>query len=178
MSDKALLATLHLRVERLEAATAIRGVMARYVSLCDRLDESTPMDELTGLFTRDAIWAGKGSRYQAAFGENRGRAAIAEMLGRYRGPPPHYALNAHFLTSESIDMTNGPPIGTWMMLQTSTYRDGSADLRCARLSVQFAFEDERWRISRFETESIFVRPVDRWNDSTDLSLPGRSGLGE
>jgi hypothetical protein len=178
MSDEISIATLHSRVERLEAERAIRNVMARYVSLCDRLDESTPMDELTALFTRDAIWTGKGSRYQAAFGENRGRAAIAEMLGKYRGPPPHFALNAHFLTSEAIDATNSPAIGTWMMLQTSTYSDGTSDLRCAWLNVQFAFEDARWRIRRFETENIFVRPVDRWNDRTDLSLPESLRLGE
>jgi hypothetical protein len=178
MRDEFLLATLQLRVERLEAESAIRNVMARYASLCDRLDESTPMDELGSLFTRDASWVGKGGRYRAAFGESRGRSAIVEMLGKYRGPPPHYALNAHFLTSESIDVKNSPPIGTWMMLQTSTYRDGTADLRCARWFVEFAIEEERWRIRRFETENIFVRPVDRWNDSIDLTLPACSSSGE
>lgn len=158
------LAALHRRLERLEAEAAIRNVMAQYMSFCDHLDESTPMDELADLFVRDAVWIGKGSRYQAAFGQHRGRAAIAQMLGKYRGPPPHFAMNAHFLTSEKIDAAGTPAIGAWMMLQTSTYANGTSDLRCARLTVQFAIEDGRWRIRRFETENIFMRPVDRWND--------------
>lgn len=178
MSHEIVIAALHSRLERLETESAIRNIMARYMSLCDRLDESTPMDELAALFTRDAVWTGKGRRYQAAFGEHCGRAAIAEMLGTYRGPPPHFAFNAHFLTSESINATSTPVVGTWLMLQTSTYADGTSDLRCARLNVQFAFEDARWRIRRFETENIIARPIDRWNDRADLSPPGNSVRGE
>jgi hypothetical protein len=172
MSDEVVIAVLRARLERLEAQNAIRNVMAQYMSFCDRLDESTPMDELAALFTREAVWTGKGSRYHAAFGEHRGRAAIAAMLGTYRGPPPHFALNAHFLTSETIDAASSPAAGKWMMLQTSTYADGTSDLRCARLSVQFAFEETRWRISRFETENLFARPIDRWNDRAALAIPG------
>jgi SnoaL-like protein len=177
MSEKIVIAGLHTRLERLETESAIRNIMARYMNLCDRLDESAPMDELAALFARDAVWTGKGRRYQAAFGEHRGRAAIAEMLGAYRGPPPHFALNAHFLTSESINATSVPAVGTWLMLQASTY-DGTSDLRCARLNVQFAFEDARWRISRFETENIFARPMNRWNDQADPSPPESSARGE
>jgi SnoaL-like domain len=178
MSDDRVIAELHSRLERLETESAIRNIMARYMSLCDRLDESTPMNELAALFARDAVWTGKGRRYQLAFGEHRGRAAIAEMLGAYRGPPPHFALNAHFLTSESIDATSVPAAGTWLMLQTSTYADGTSDLLCARLNVQFAYEDARWRISRFETENIFARSIDQWNDRAALSPPGSSARGE
>jgi hypothetical protein len=164
MSDKLNLASLLGRLERLEAEAAIRNVMAQYMSFCDRLDESTPIDALADLFSRDAVWTGKGSRYQAAFGEHQGRVAIAQMLGKYRGPPPHFVLNAHFLTSGQIDATGTPAVGKWMMLQTSTYANGTSDLRCARLTVQFTIEDNRWRICRFETENVFVRPIDRWND--------------
>jgi hypothetical protein len=178
MNSDDVLAAYHSRLERLEAQSAIRNVMAQYMSFCDRLDESTPMDDLAALFTRDAVWTGKGSRYQAAFGEHRGRVAIAEMLGRYRGPPPHFALNAHFLTCEAIDAAANPAVGKWMMLQVSTYADGTSDLRAARLNVQFAFEHARWRISRFETENIFARPIDRWDDRAGLSLPEAEAHGE
>jgi hypothetical protein len=152
-----------LRLERLEAESAIRHVMARYMRFCDRLDESTPIDELAALFTRDAVWAGRGNRYQALFGEHRGREAIREMLDGYRGPPPLFVLNAHFLTSEQIDTTSNPASGCWMMLQTSTYADGTSELRCARLACWFTVEDDRWRICRFETENLFARPIDRWD---------------
>jgi hypothetical protein len=157
-------AALHRRLEILEAESAIRKLMAQYMGFCDRLDESTPMGELADLFACEAVWTGKGSRYHAAFGEHRGRAAIVHMLSKYRGPPPHFAMNAHFLTSETIDAACAPAVGRWMMLQFSTYANGTSDLRCARLTVRFTIEDGRWRISRFETENIFMRPIDRWND--------------
>jgi hypothetical protein len=151
------------RLARLEAESAIRHVMARYMRLCDELNESTPMDELAALFTRDAVWAGRGSRYQALFGEHRGREAIRKMLDGYRGPPPYFALNAHFLTSEQIDATVRPASGRWMMLQAATYADGTSDLRCARLSCWFEVEEDCWRICRFETENLFARPVGHWD---------------
>ncbi|HEX3064667.1 MAG TPA: nuclear transport factor 2 family protein, partial [Dongiaceae bacterium] len=139
------------RLARLEAESAVRGVITRYMALCDALGPDTPMEELGALFTQEAVWAGKGQRYGAAFGEHRGRAAIVAMLGSYRGPPAHFAMNAHFLTSELIEIAGTVAGGQWMMLQTSTYADGRSDLRSARLNVGFAVENGRWRIARFET---------------------------
>jgi hypothetical protein len=158
------------RLERLEAESAVRAVLARYMALCDTLDADTPMDELGGLFADDAEWVGAGTRHAAAFGAHRGRAAIVAMLDRYRGPTPHFAMNAHFLSSENITVTGGQARGGWMMLQTSTYADGSADLRAARLTVDFTRQD-RWRIARFETQGIFSRRVDRWDDAAPLPVP-------
>ena len=163
MNDLPEPALWKLRLERLEAESAIRHVMAHYMRLCDRLDESTPLDELAALFTRDAVWAGRGSRYQALFGEHRGRGAIRKMFEGYQGPPPLFVLNAHFLTSEQIDTTTHPASGRWMMLQTSTYADGTSELRSASLACRFMIEDDRWRICRFETENRFARPIDRWD---------------
>ena len=168
---------LAARVARLEAEQEIRAVMMRYMELCDRLDADTPMDELGALFTTDAIWAGKGARYGAAFGGHRGRRAIVAMLDRYRLPIPHFAMNAHFLSSETIDVSEGQgrAKGRWMMLQTSTYADGRSDLRSARLEVGFAIEEGRWRIASFETENLFSRPVDRWDDPAEVPVPDKTG---
>jgi hypothetical protein len=166
---------LAARVIRLEAEREIRAVMMRYMTLCDHLDADTPMDELGALFTRDASWAGTGARYGAAFGGHQGRAAIVEMLDQYRGPVPHFAMNAHFLGSEVIEVADEKATGRWMMLQTSTYADGRSDLRSARLDVSFAVEDGRWRIARFETENLFSRPVDRWDDPAEVPVPDKRG---
>jgi hypothetical protein len=166
----ALIASLSARVEQLEAHAAIRRVMADYMRLCDHLDASTPMHELGELFTADAVWAGTGARYGAAFGGHHGRGAILAMLDTYRSPP-HFAFNAHFLTSESIDVTGRSARGHWLMLQTSTYASGASDLRSARLTVSFAHDADRWRISRFETENLASRAVDRWNDATPVPVP-------
>jgi hypothetical protein len=169
--------TVEQRLARLEAETAIRAVTARYMTLCDTLNSDTPMDELGALFTRDAEWIGGGVRYGAAFGGHRGRDAIVAMLSAYRGPPPHFALNAHFLASETIRVEGERAGGGWMMLQCSTYADGRSDLRSARLVVGFAIEDGAWRIARFETENLFSRPIDRWDDPTPIPVP-TSGQGD
>ncbi|MED5544774.1 MAG: nuclear transport factor 2 family protein [Pseudomonadota bacterium] len=166
------------RLEKLEAEGAIRGVMARYMEICDTLSPTSPMEELGELFTREAVWTGVGPRYAGAFGGHRGRAAIVAMLAQYQGEeggtPPHFAMNAHFLSSETIRVADGAgqAQGQWMMLQTSTYADGRSDVRSARLNVGFALEDGAWRIARFETENLFSRPVSRWDDPAPVPVPG------
>lgn len=167
MTDNAIMA----RLAALEAEASIRRVMTRYMELCDHLDEQTPMDELGDLFTHDAVWAGKGARYAEAFGGHEGRAAIVAMLDGYRRPKPHFALNAHFLCSESIAVNGVQAQGSWMMLQTSTYASGASDLRSARLEVEFRFEDGMWRIARFTTENIFSRPVSSWISHAEIPVP-------
>ena len=162
---------LALRLAALEAEGRIRAVMARYMELCDRLDQDTPMDEMAALFTEGATWAGRGARYGAAFGERRGRAAILAMLDSYRAPAPHFAFNAHFLASEAITVDGAAASGGWMMLQLSTYADGRSDLRTARLRVGFALDGGAWRIDRFETEALSSRPVDRWDDPAPPPVP-------
>ena len=163
------------RLERLEAEREIRRVMMRYMELCDNLGATTPMDELGALFAKNAVWAGKGARYGATFGGHEGRQAIVAMLDAYRGPVPHFAMNAHFLSSETISVAGNHGAGSWMMLQTSTYADGRSDLRSARLDVEFMVEEGRWRISRFETENLVSRPVSRWDDPAPVPVPAERG---
>lgn len=163
------------RLATLEARDAIRQLMARYLELCDHLDGDTPMSELGALFTRDAVWMGKGPRYAAGFGRFCGRDAILGMMSSYCRPTPHFAINAHFLCSEAIRVEGLVAIGRWMMLQTSTYTGGRSDLRAARIEVSFAVEGDRWRIARFETENVFRRPVDRWDDPEPVLVPDKRG---
>jgi len=170
VSDRELIARLTARLDDLEAHAVIRALMSDYMRLCDHLDASTPMDELGDLFTEDARWAGKGVRYGAAFGAHQGRAAILAMLGSYRDPP-HFVFNAHFLTSEKIHVVGHAARGEWMMLQTATYADGRSELRSARLHVDFVRQTTRWRIHQFETENLFSRAIDRWDDATPVPVP-------
>lgn len=164
------LALLEQRLARLEAETAMRGVVARYFRLCDTLGPQTPLDELGELFTPDAIWEGAG-RYRQAFGRHEGRSAIVTMLAAY-ADPPHFTLNAHYLASEAIEVWDaGHSTGRWMMLQTSTYRDGRSDFRSAALTIDMALDTGGWRIARFRTENIFSRDVPAWNDGAAISVP-------
>ena len=80
-------------------------------------------------------------------------------------------MTAHFFSAEDITVSGETATGNWMMLQTSTYRDGHADLRSACLSMSFAREGENWRIRHFRTENIFSRRVDRWSDTQAIPVP-------
>jgi hypothetical protein len=156
-------------LEVLEAENAVRRVLARYFQYCDDLGPHTPLDELGELFTSAAIWEGKG-RYEAAFGRYAGRAAIVDMIGSYC-TPPHFAMTAHFTSSELIAVNSATAQGAWMMLQCSTYQDGRSDLRSAALNVGFEREDTSWRISHFRTTNLFSRHVDHWSDTQIIPVP-------
>jgi len=173
------IAALELQVRRLQAEGRIRACVTRYMALCDRLDADTPLDELAGLFTEDATWEGRGARYAGSFGGHRGREAIAAMFRTYMRTPPHFALNVHFLCSESIDVAADAASAdaSWVMLQTSTFASGDSHLNAAQLRLHMRCEDSHsshsghWRIARFQTENLFSRPVGAWNDSAALPVP-------
>ncbi len=162
---------VYARLDRLESESAIRGLVATYFDLCERLDAPDTLEELRGLFTPEATWSGRGARYGAAFGAHRGRDAIVAMLGKYAGPPPHFAINAHFLGSERIVVDGPRARGRWMMVQASTYTAGSSDLRAASLRLEFERLAEGWRIGSFETENLFSRRVEAWDDQAPIPLP-------
>lgn len=167
------LATLEQRVARHEAESACRWVMAEYMRLCDQLDASTPMDELAELFTGDAVWEGRGGRYAKAFGKHEGRQAIVDFLDAYRGPEPHFALNVHYLTSETIHVAS-PRLahGSWVMLQVSTLRDGTSTLRSARIEAEFRFDFGRWRIAHFSTTNLYSQARQApWDDAIAVVEP-------
>ena len=177
------LAELEQRVQRFESEHAIRACMNRYMVLCDALDARTPLDELVGLFTADAVWEGVGKTYRATFGGIQGHDAIRAMFAGYMREPPHFALNVHFLTSELIELrTQTEGFGRWIMLQSSTFADGRSHLNAARLTVDFARDDgpgECWRMRHFRTENLFSRPVGAWMQAqpvpVPVHMPGQAG---
>ena len=167
------LARLEARLQHFEDAQAIRACVTRYMALCDTLAAATPLDELLDCFTPDATWAGKGRRYGATFGGYQGREAIGEMFRRYMGTPAHFSLNVHFLCNERIvPVGDGRADAEWVMLQTSSFSEGGSHLNAAWLALGMArCDDGRWRIARFETESLFGRPVSHWQSDLPLPVP-------
>ena len=164
------LEALRTEVAALRAESQVRAVVMRYFRLCDTLGPATPLDLLGDCFTEEAIWEGRG-RYRAAFGRHHGRQAIVDMLASYAAPEPHFAMNAHFLSSETIQVEEAQATGRWMMLQTSTYRNGRSDLRSAALTIACVAEQGQWRIAHFITENLFSRDVDHWSDAAPISVP-------
>jgi hypothetical protein len=174
MSVEQDIAALRDELASFRAEREVRAVVMRYFRLCDTLGPDTSLEELGLCFTRDALWEGRG-RYKKAFGRHEGRDAIVAMLGSYAVPVAHFAMNAHFLSTETISI-DGPDaaVGQWSMLQTSTYRDGRSDLRSAALTIHCTVEDGAWRISHFITENLFARDVDHWSDTAPISVPDSS----
>jgi ketosteroid isomerase-like protein len=166
---------LEQRLRHLESENTIRACMNRYMVLCDELGVNSPLDELAGLFTQDAVWGGKGAKYQNVFGGYRGREAIKAMFATYMVEPAHFALNVHFLTSELIRVQGDVADASWVMLQTSTFASGASHLNSARLTVTFREEEGAWCIAHFQTENLFSRPVTTWNSTAELPVPARSG---
>lgn len=173
MTPEQQIAALQLQVRRLQAEGFIRACVTRYMALCDRLDAQTPLDELAGLFTEDATWEGRGARYAGSFGGYRGREAIAAMFRTYMRTPPHFALNVHFLCSETINVAADAESAdaSWVMLQTSTFASGDSHLNSAQLRLKLRAENGAWRISLFQTENLFSRPTEAWNNSAPLPVP-------
>ena len=159
------------RVEALEDEQSVRACMNRYMVLCDRLDVGFDLDELMVLFTGDATWEGTGGRYKKAFGLHQGKEAIRAMFAKYTVAPAHFRLNVHCLTSELIHVNGTQAHGSWVLLQPSTFSSGKSRLSSARLSVTFRKEGTAWRISQFQTEALFSRPVAAWDSDDELPVP-------
>jgi len=176
MTQDEKIQALELQVKRLQAEGSIRACVTRYMALCDRLDAATPLDELAGLFTEDAVWEGKGARYAGSFGGYRGREAIAAMFRTYMRTPAHFALNVHFLCSETIAVSAdaGSAAASWVMLQTSTFATGESHLNAAQLNLALRDDGGTWRIAHFQTENLFSRPTGAWNDSAALPVPSQN----
>lgn len=172
MANRETVASLSKRLKRFEDEHAIRGCMNRYMYLCDQLDAGFDLDTLMVLFSEDAIWEGRGGRYGKTFGSHQGIDAIQAMFTKYTRPPAHFSTNVHFLTSELIEVQEGEASGSWVLLQTSTFSSGKSQLSSARLTVRFRCEQDEWRISHFQTESLFNRPVKTpWDQPADLPVP-------
>jgi hypothetical protein len=172
MNDQSIIIS---RLEILEAESAVRRTLARYFQYCDDLGPHTPLHSLGELFTDNALWEGKG-RYESAFGRYVGRDAIVNMIGSYC-TPPHFAMTAHFTSSESIFVDGAIALGEWMMLQCSTYEDGRSDLRSAALNVRFEQHGPAWRIAHFRTTNLFSRHVDYWSDTKVIPVPDAVSKG-
>lgn len=160
------------RLAKLEAESAIRNCINRYMEICDALNADTNLDELMDLFDEQSIWEGIGEKYAKSFGRYESKQAIHDMFKSYTSKESHFVMNAHFVNSEQINVQDQHAQASWLMLQTSTFRDGSSHLNAAKLQVKFWQQDDgRWKIKHFQTENIFSRPVSHWHSTAELPVP-------
>lgn len=172
MNDTMALTEILQRLARLEAQVEIRNCINRYMEICDALDASTDLNQLMNLFDEDCIWEGIGEKYAKSFGHYGSRQEIHDMFKSYTQKESHFVMNAHFVSSEQIYVEDIHARATWLMLQTSTFRDGRSHLNAAKLDVTFKQQqDGHWKIKHFQTENIFSRPVSHWNSTAELPVP-------
>lgn len=157
-SDFALLAE---RVAVLEAESALRLLVNRYMALCDVPGPAERAQALGRLFCEDASWQGIGSRYARKFGRLEGREAIVDMLMGYLPPSPHFQFNAHFLGGEHIRIDGTTAKGQWLMQQLSRYDAERGEAIVAALNLEFRQVDGTWLISSFTTERLDACPLAR-----------------
>jgi len=166
------LTSLQQRLNELENEKLVRKCMNQYMHLCDLLDVDFELSKLTSLFTKEAVWEGKGQRYGGTFGRHEGREAISQMFEKYTRPPAHFNLNVHYLCNELIEVDGAEANGSWVLLQPSTFADGNSQLSSARITASFKYENNQWLINHFQTENIFSRPVkEPWDNSKPLPVP-------
>lgn len=61
------------------------------------------------------------------------------------------------MSSEQIYIEQDRAHASWLMLQTSTFRDGRSHLNAAKLTVHFQQQVEgMWKIKHFQTENILA----------------------
>ncbi|OTG88992.1 nuclear transport factor 2 family protein [Acinetobacter sp. ANC 3832] len=174
MNDKMDFSAILQRLERLEAQAAIRNCINRYMEICDALDANTDLNELINLFDEDSIWEGIGEKYAQSFGHFSSRQAIHDMFKGYTQKDSHFVMNAHFVSSEQIYVEDTQAKASWLMLQTSAFRDSRSHLNAAKLTVAFKQQqDGSWKIKHFQTENIFSRPVSHWNSTAELPVPSQ-----
>lgn len=179
MTQAMELTALVARLTQLEAHNAIRNCINRYMQICDDLNPDTDLLQLMALFDAESIWEGVGEKYAKSFGRYDSWQAIFEMFQRYTTAQSHFVMNAHFVSSEQIYVEGAAAQGSWLMLQTSTFRDGNSHLNAAKLTVQFKQQaDGIWKIKHFQTENIFSRPIGYWHSEATLQVPAQIEPGE
>ncbi|MDH6194675.1 hypothetical protein M2272_001304 [Mycobacterium frederiksbergense] len=161
--DRSALSELTARVKVLEAESAARRLLGRYMFLCDaplpisNVSEQHRCAEIAGLFCDDAVWEGVGGTHGAQFGRKVGPAAIADHMAAFFGATnPRLVFNTHYLCTESLVASAETAEGTWVQFQPWVFDDGTSVLRSSRLHVRFRDTVHGWRIAHYRTENLFV----------------------
>lgn len=172
MSIDDIVFELKARLSSLEDEKRVSACMNRYMRLCDDIAEGFEMADLMSLFAADAVWEGKGSRYAKTFGCYQGKNAIEKMFSKYTVAPSHFALNAHFLGNEVINVSGETAVGTWALIQPSDFNGGGSQLSAAKITAEFVKFEDSWLIKHFQTENIFSRKMkELWNQPSELPVP-------
>lgn len=158
MGDAAELAALRSRVERLEAAEAVRSLKARYAELVDARYAGggpRPAEELAALagqiaalFTEDAVWDAGGR-----LGTCRGRDAI-----RARMAEPTLRFSRHYFVNPVIEVEGARARARWELLAPCTLPDGRPAWMAGVEHDEYARVDGLWLHGSMKLTVHFLAP--------------------
>ncbi len=145
------LADLAKRIGVIEDIEAIRKLKAKYAALCDT---GYNPDDLTALFTDDAVWDGG-----TEWGRYDGRDAIWNF---FEGADAMLPFALHYMTNPIIDVDGDIATGTWHLFQTCTYSaTGDAIWGAARYYEDYVRQDGVWKFKHIRMVSSFWTPYER-----------------
>ena len=125
------------RITRLEDLEAIKQLKARYCEICD--DDHNP-ERITGVFTDDGIWEGRG------IGRAEGHAAIRTLFARFR---ELMSFSQHMVMNPIIEIEGDRAHGTWYFFGPFTFRrDNQAKWQSTRYREEYVKLDGEWKIRR------------------------------
>ena len=141
---------LAVRIARLEAVDAIRGVMADYCHFYDVGWEGAGenADRVADLFLEDGVWDG------GSAGRHVGRQDIRDtcaMLGRMA------EMSVHIMMNPKIDVRGDEAEGSWNGF-IPLAREGDAMWICGRYECQFRKVGEAWKIAHMRFFTAFQTP--------------------
>jgi hypothetical protein len=145
--------TVDMRLDRLEAESAVHRRMAAYLRSCDT--DKTP-ESISSHFTRNATWEGVGRNVE--FGTAVGRAAIGE---HFRPVPARQPFTLHYLTNGEVEVSGDRAFGRWVCFEPSIIRNGTLAVWIGlSYANDFALEDGVWLIDHLRCDTLFATPYD------------------
>jgi ketosteroid isomerase-like protein len=152
------------RVAVLEEIEAIRKLKANYAALCDT---GYDPDQLTALFTEDAVWDGG-----KEWGRYEGRAALWDF---FKGASTMLPFALHYMTNPLIEVDGDTATGTWHLFQTTTYAaTGDAIFGGARYYEDYVKQDGAWKFRHVRMVSSFWTPYESgWVKRPFVQEPAR-----
>ena len=131
--------TLEARITRLEDIEAIKQLKALYCEICD--DDHNP-DRISGVFTEDAVWEGKG------IGRAEGHEEIQAL---FRSFQQMMSFSQHMTMNPRIHVDGTHAEGTWYFFGPFTFRDGNqAKWQATRYHETYRKTDGAWRIAHLQ----------------------------
>jgi hypothetical protein len=150
------LVALQVRVSSAEAILAIQALKADYGELVDRrfsrgtvVDRETldlVVDEITELFTEDAVWDGG-----SVLGSARGRKAIAQRLRA-----PTLTFSRHLFTKPRIRVDGRIASARWDLLCPCRTPDGRSWWMCGYEDDEYLLEAGAWRHTSMRLTTVFM----------------------